>query len=125
MKIVSWNIRGCNHPRNIKTLARNIKQERPDVLFLQETKCSFEAMKKLRQKIWKGSRVMATDADRMAGGMAVLWRPSIIDLSEWRSNHLSLIAKFKFSGSRIIGTLVNGYGPSAFPQKHAFPRLLH
>ena len=48
MKIFSWNIRGCNHPRKIKTLARKIKLEKPDILFLQETKCSFETMMKIR-----------------------------------------------------------------------------
>ena len=61
MKIVSWNIRGCNHPRNIKTLARKIKQEKIDILFWQETKCSFETMMKVGKRIWKGSRVMAMD----------------------------------------------------------------
>ena len=34
-------IRGCNHSRKINTLARKVKQERSDVPFLQETKCSF------------------------------------------------------------------------------------
>ena len=52
MKIVSWNIRGCNHPRNIKTLSRKIKQEKTDVLFLQETKCSYETLMRMGQKIW-------------------------------------------------------------------------
>ena len=83
MKIVSWNIRGCNHPRKIKTLIRKVKQGKPNVLFLQETKCSSEVMEKLGQKIWKGCRVIAVDAARMAGGLAVLWKPNTIDLMEW------------------------------------------
>ena len=68
MNIISWNIRGCNHPRKIKTLARKIKQEKPDIFFLQETKCSYETLMKVGQQIWKGSSVMATDAEGMGGG---------------------------------------------------------
>ena len=65
MKIVSWNIRGCNHPRKTRTLTRKIKQEQPDILVLQETKCSFESMQKIWQKISKGSQVMAIEAEGM------------------------------------------------------------
>ena len=49
-------------------------------------------MNKLGQKIWKGRRVMETNAYRMEGGMAVLWYPSTIDLSEWWANHFSLMS---------------------------------
>ena len=73
MKIISWNIRGCNHPRKLKTLGRKIKMEKPDVLYLQETKCSFEKMMRIGLKVWKGSRVMAIDSVGMRGGIAILW----------------------------------------------------
>ena len=115
MKIVSWNIRGCNHPRKIRTLARKIKKENPDILFLQETKCSFETMIKIGQRIWKRSKVMATDANGMKGGMAILWQPKEVDLLEWRAGHFSLIAEFQILGSEIKGMIANIYGPSAFP----------
>ena len=67
MKIISWNIRGCNHPRNIRTLARKMKQEKPDLLFLQVTKCSFESLKRISQIIWKGRSVMAIEAKGKGG----------------------------------------------------------
>ena len=80
MKIISWNIRGYNHPRKWKTLARKIKQERSDIIFLQETKCSTKGMEKNRENIWKGSRIMALDAAGMVGGIAILWHPSVVDI---------------------------------------------
>ena len=67
MKVISWNIRGCNHQRKIKALGRKIRMEKPDVLFLQETKCSYETMLRIGPKIWKGSRVMVTDVTGMGG----------------------------------------------------------
>ena len=82
MNLISWNIRACNHPRKWKTLNRKIKQERPYILFLQETKCSTEGMEKIREKIWKGSRIMALDAAGMASGIVILWYPSMVDISE-------------------------------------------
>ena len=46
--------------------------------------------------------------------------PSWINISEWRDSHFSLEAAFKFLDSGSSRTLVNIYGPSAFPQKKAF-----
>ena len=64
MKIISWNIRGRGNPKKWKTLNRKIRQETPDILFLQETKCSSGGLEKIKDKIWKGSHVMAIDAAR-------------------------------------------------------------
>ena len=62
MKLISWNIRGCSNPKKWKTINKIIKQENPDILFLQETKCSLEGLEKIRDKIYKGSKLMALDA---------------------------------------------------------------
>ena len=115
MNIVSWNIRGCNYPRNIRTLARKIKQENPDILFLQETKCSFETVIKIKQNIWKGIQVMATYMVGMKWGMAILWQLREVNLLEWRAGHFSLIEEFQILGSEISGMIANIYGPSSFP----------
>ena len=61
------------------------------MLFLQETKCSFDTLLKVGQRIWKGNNVMATDAEGMGGGLAILWNPRLVDLSEWRASHFSLM----------------------------------
>ena len=62
MKLISWNIRGCSNPKKWKTINKKIKQENPDILFLQETKCSLEGLEKIRDKIWKECKLMALDA---------------------------------------------------------------
>ena len=63
---------GCGNPRKWKTLNRKIRQESPDILFLQETKCSYGGLEKVKDKIWKGSHVMAIDAVGQSGGIAIL-----------------------------------------------------
>ena len=72
-------------------------------------------METLGKKIWKGSMLMAMDADHMAGGVAVLWNLNSIGISNLRGNHLSLMANFNFLEMRAKGTLVNIYGQSTFP----------
>lgn len=72
MKLLSWNIRGCNSPIKKKLLKRKIQMESPTILFLQETKCSSEEMEILGKRFSKGARVAATDASCATGGLGVL-----------------------------------------------------
>ena len=73
MKLISWNIRGCGNPRKWKSLNRKIGQESLDILFLQETKCSYGGLENIKDKIWKESHVMAIHAVGQSRGIAILW----------------------------------------------------
>ena len=94
--------------------------ENPDILFLQETKCSLEGLEKIRNMIWKGCQLMALDVVGQAGGIAILWQPRVAELSGWRANKFSLMADFCLLDSGVKGSLGNIYGPSCFPEKQAF-----
>ena len=72
MELISWKIRGCSNPKKYKTINKKIKQENPNILFLQETKCSLEGLEKIRDKIWKGSHLMALDVAGQSSGVAIL-----------------------------------------------------
>ena len=63
---------------------------------------------------------MALDATRKSGGIAILWLPQVVELSNWRANKFSLLADFQHLVLGAKGTLVNIYGPSSFPEKQAF-----
>ena len=110
MNIIYWNIRGCNHPRKWKSIARKIKLEKHDILFLQEMKYNFETMEKIREKIWKGSNSVALNADEMAGGCTILWIPNVVDLTDWNATHFALIANFQHLSFGVKGSLMNIYG---------------
>ena len=77
-------------------------------------------MEKIREKIWKGSKPVALNAVEMAGGCAILSYPNVVDLTEWHATQFVLIASFRHLSSGSKGSLMNIYGPSAFPKKHAF-----
>jgi hypothetical protein len=54
MKVISWNIRGLNERSKQRILRDYIKEETPDILMLQETKCVGLEAKSIMQRIWKG-----------------------------------------------------------------------
>ena len=80
MKIISWNIRGCGIPKKWKTLNRKIRQKTPYILYLQETKCILGGLEKIKDKIWKGSHLMAMDATGQSRGVEILWEPQNVEL---------------------------------------------
>lgn len=47
-------------------------QEKPQILFLQETKCNSSALERIAAKAWLGGLNVAVDADEASGGSAVL-----------------------------------------------------
>lgn len=77
-------------------------------------------MEKFSQRIWKGCKVITTDAMGKAGDLAILWQPLIVTLSDGRANKFSITYNFSLPGIEVKGTLVKIYRPSVFPQKHSF-----
>ena len=98
-------------------LNQKIKQETRDILFLQETKCSFGGLEKIKDKIWKGSNLMTLYAAGQSGGLAILWQPRTVEFSNWRANKFALMAYFFLLDSGAKGSLGNIYGPSYFLEK--------
>jgi len=45
MKVLSWNSRGLGHPSKVVALKDIIKNEKPGILLLQETKQGHQEMK--------------------------------------------------------------------------------
>ena len=117
MKVISWIIRGCSNPRKWKMLNRKIRQKSPDILFLQETKCCYGVLEKIKDKIWKGSHLVALDVVRKSRGVAIFWQPRRVELSEWCPNKFALMVDFCILDSGVKGSLGNVYGPNSFLEK--------
>ena len=81
--IVTWNIRGTKGKRKRHILRNKIVKEHPNLIMLQETKCSEEELKTIGKKIWKNCAVVASDAIGEDGTLKryvfqVLWPPILI-----------------------------------------------
>ena len=54
--------------------------EKPGVIFLQETKCSKIELQSIGGKVWKGCEAIAVDANKVVGGIGILWNPKEVSL---------------------------------------------
>lgn len=120
MKIVSWNIRGCNNPLKKRLLKRKIDKEKPAIVFLQETKCESEEMIKITKRAWKGARVVTREAEGVAGGLALLWNPNLVCLNSLCATHFSIFGRFQILGTKIKGVVTNVYNPFQICKKSTF-----
>jgi exonuclease III len=111
MKIISWNIRGLNGRSKQKMLRDMIIAEKPDIVMLQETKCSSEDIERLLPFCWKQGRAASIDASGSAGGLTVLWNTSEVIMENFFATKWSLTATYRCIGSNKPGCLTNVYGP--------------
>jgi exonuclease III len=124
MKIITWNIRGLNDRSKQRILRDCVKEESPDILMLQETKCAGMEAEIIFQRIWKGCNYIHTDSAGASGGLAILWNPNHTILSGPFSTAGTLSAHFEVIGSNQEGTITNVYGPQGQQEKIKFMEKL-
>ena len=69
-RIVSWNIRGLNHPVKRGKILAHLKSLKADVIYLQETHIKNTAKQKLRMGL--GSEVFQSNFGARARGVAII-----------------------------------------------------
>lgn len=119
MKLTSWNVRGLNSPRKHRMIKNMIKQERPQICFLRETKCNSDTLRNILSRVWIGSRSVAVDASGASGGLAIGWNPRAIALSDTHASHHIIQESFHILGTNIHGHLTNVYFPQETGSKMA------
>jgi exonuclease III len=85
MKILSWNVRGLNGRTKQRVLHKCIMEEKPDILFLQETKCASTIAEALFARCWRHNECIFNDSNGVAGGIVILWNPTTITLDGFYS----------------------------------------
>jgi len=120
MKFISWNIRGLNGRSKQKLLRELIIAENPDVLMIQETKCSSEDIDRLLPYCWRQGRAVSIDATGTAGGVAILWNANMVVMENFHTTRWSITAKYRLIGSDKIGHITNVYGPANPRDKQTF-----
>ena len=111
MNLISWNVRGLNSPGKHKMVKNMIQKERPNILFLQETKCNSEALGSILSKAWPSFNSVAVDASGSSGGLAINWDTQSIMLANFHAAHNLIQANFHPIGTNIHGHLSNFYFP--------------
>lgn len=78
MKIISLNIRGLNHPHKHDILFNLVRDHKPEIYLIQETKMPFGRLEKMKLVVFKDCGVHCSDVDDMPGGIASFWNPRLI-----------------------------------------------
>ena len=87
------------------------------VMFIQETKFSEENFKTTLEKVWKGCKSIAIDANGVAGGIGIIWNPLDIFLSSLLATYLIIYVEFHILGTSLRGILTNVYRPFSLAPK--------
>lgn len=117
MKLISWNVRGINSPSKHRMIKNPIQQEKPSLVFLQETKSNSTAIEKISNKIWAGSRSVSVDTSGASGGLTILWNPQVLTLYDFHASHHFIQETFHLIGTNIHGHLSNVYFPQTLLDK--------
>jgi exonuclease III len=91
MSILSWNCWGLGNHRSVRDLCRLVKEKRPSLVFLMETKMLSKCLEKIRVKI--GFRnVFGVDSVGRSGGLALFWNDSLsVEIQNFSRRHINAI----------------------------------
>lgn len=111
MKFITWNIRGLVSKRKQRNLSNRIKEENPDMVFTQETKCSIDKIWEIHCKWIIKYEHLEVEANNTSSGIFTLWNPHKFGILDAKAskNYLSVVIQ-PFSDKEIY-MIINVYGP--------------
>ena len=113
MRALCWNCRGICKASIVRALKAQIKGERPDIIFLCETKATNSRMKVVMEKLRFSNKVVI-DAKGASGNLTMMWKSNrIIKVLEYNKNLIAVKASDPVSDWVLVGF----YGPSYAPKK--------
>ncbi|GMJ05748.1 hypothetical protein HRI_004244000 [Hibiscus trionum] len=93
MKTLSWNVRGLGKLRAVQCLRNKLRDVRPDIVFLLETKLSSSRMVEARRRcgFLCGFDVSSVGS---CGGLSLAWRSNIsVSIISWSIFHIDALVK--------------------------------
>jgi exonuclease III len=91
MKIFSWNCRGLGNPRTVRELRRWVKNKRPEVVFIMETKMQSTKLDPIRSKLGF-QNVFGVDSCGKSGGLALFWQGEVkLEIQNYSWRHINAI----------------------------------
>ncbi|XP_059070799.1 uncharacterized protein LOC131860405 [Cryptomeria japonica] len=110
MKLISWNVRGCNALEKHCLIKDGLEQMKPDLVCFQETKMSLEEAEMLLKgwRSWKGFFASVVGS---SGGLGIIWNPILIKVEELINAHSWQLCKIHSFSINYDFFLINIYGP--------------
>lgn len=111
MKFISWNIRDLNNPHKQDMVKNMIRDNKLDIVLLQETKMLKDKVEGLL--VFWGGKVLGSDSDGASGGMAVYWNDRCINGEFISQNRNMMNIKFSNTKDGSSWVLTNVYDPNS------------
>eukprot|EP00253_Pinus_taeda_P033845 PITA_33845 len=125
MKIISWNARGQNSQAKQRVLKRKLQKFNPEIMFIQETKCSSSSMAKINKKIRRNINYLEVESQGREGGLAMLWDTRDIQVISTEANKHFIVVEAQITGNSESFLCVNVYGPQKTEDKISFLNSLN
>ena len=96
LKVLSWNVRGANDSSKRKIIKTFIRNQKVDLLCIQETEIqpmSEGVVRSLGSRRFLDWR--ALDAEGVAGGILICWDKRSLDILDWEEGKFSLSCRFR------------------------------
>lgn len=116
MKILSWNVRGCNAPSKRHLIKRGIDQAKPKIIMIQETKLKGYDVSVFK-KSWPGWDGAFVEAEGASRGLGILWRTQYVKGEMAANSRFSVVVKINVLIERKVFNLLNIYGPTNYKEK--------
>jgi hypothetical protein len=100
MNVLSWNCRGLGNLRTVRDLCRMVKEKRPALVFLMETKLRRKKMEFVRMKMGFPN-MFVVDCVGKGGGLALLWDGGVeAEIQNFSQRHINVIIQEPNNGAR-------------------------
>ena len=112
LKILSWNVRGANDSSKRKIIKAFIRNQRVDLICIQETKIQsmsegiVRSLGSGRFLDWK-----AMNAEGASGGILICWDKRSLDILDWEEGHFTLSCRFRNVENGVVWVFMGVYGP--------------
>ena len=112
LKIISWNVRGANDSSKRKIIKNYIRNQRVDLMCIQETKIQ-EMSEGIVRSLGTGRFIdwRALNAEGAAGGILIYLDKRVLDILDWEEGHFTLSCRFKTIENGAYWVFTGVYGP--------------
>lgn len=118
MKLLCWNCHGLGHPYSIRALRRLVKEERPDLVFLSETKKKVCELQSLRSMFGLSSMIKmdceGEGRQRMSGLLLMCNDNFEVNVKSLSQNHINFMVKVVESDQVFQLSNIYGYSKEYF-----------
>jgi hypothetical protein len=124
MNLLSWNCRGLGNPRTVRELRRLVKEKKPKIVFLMETKARTEKMERVRIQLGF-ENMFVVDSVGKSGGLALFWMIEAgVEIQNYSRRHIN--AKVCSSPNNPTWKLTGFYGhPDPSKRNEGWSLLRH